>query len=165
MLQVFEPCYRIPSQTYFTDTTVPALYNKTIAKLETAVSAAPAKSNLTITTHYIDLEWQMKSSVLQKLLIHSHATDNLAKGLSEAVEDWKLVQRNLTIPVTPDNARNIVDVITAARLGPQIGCFAYAINVAAQKGMAVQKASHFLAKMRKMVTFFTEAQQETVAAA
>lgn len=42
MLRTLEPRYKIPSRTYFTDTAVPALYNKTKAPLETAVSAAPA---------------------------------------------------------------------------------------------------------------------------
>nr|XP_054592988.1 E3 SUMO-protein ligase ZBED1-like [Nothobranchius furzeri] len=167
MLRVLEPRYNLPSRTYFTETAVPALYNETKAKLETAVSAAPAvaltsdgwtsratQSFLTVTVHYIDAEWQMKSSVLQTRLIESHATNDLAKALSEAVEDWKLVRAKGTIPVTTDNARNIVNSVTAAGLGPQIGCFAHTINIAAQKGMAVSKVSHLLAKMRKIVTFF-----------
>uniref|UniRef100_A0A1A8JA70 BED-type domain-containing protein n=1 Tax=Nothobranchius kuhntae TaxID=321403 RepID=A0A1A8JA70_NOTKU len=117
-LRVLEPRYNLPSRTYFTETAVPALYNETKAKLETAVSAAPAvaltsdgwtsratQSSLAVTVHYIDPEWQMKSSVLQTRLIESHATNDLAKALSEAVEDWKLVRAKGTIPVTTDNAR------------------------------------------------------------
>lgn len=167
MLRTLEPRYKIPSRTYFTDTAVPALYNKTKAQLETAVSAAPAvaltsdgwtsratQSYLTVTAHYITVDWEMKSNVLQTRLLDSHTTDDLAKGLTEAVEDWKLVRPNVTIPVTTDNARNIVNAVTAAGLGPQIGCFAHTINLAAQKGMTVQQVSHLLAKMRKIVTFF-----------
>ncbi|XP_042070641.1 E3 SUMO-protein ligase ZBED1 [Haplochromis burtoni] len=167
MLRVLEPRYSIPSRTHFTDIAVPALYKETKAKLETAVSAAPAvaltsdgwtsratQSYLTVTAHYIDPEWQMKNCVLQTRLVESHATDDLAKGLSEAVEDWKLVRPNVTISVTTDNAKNIVNAVTAAGLGPQIGCFAHTINIAAQKGMAVQKVSHLLAKMRRIVSFF-----------
>ncbi|CAI5689139.1 unnamed protein product [Oreochromis niloticus] len=166
MLRVLEPRYNIPSQTYFTDIAVPALYKETKAKLETAVSAAAAvaltsdgwtsratPSYLTVTAHYIDPEWQMKNCVLQTRLVESHATDDLAKGLSEAVEDWKL-RPNVTIPVTTDNAKNIVNAVIAAGLGPQIGCFAHTVNIAAQEGIAVQKVSHLLAKMRRIVSFF-----------
>lgn len=96
----------------------------------------------------------MKSNALQTGLLDSHTTDDLVKGLREAVEDWKLVQPNVTIPVTTDNARNIVNAVTAAGLGPQIGCFVHTITLAVQKGMAVQQVSHLLAKMRKIVTFF-----------
>lgn len=163
MLRVLEPCYSIPSQTYFTDIAVPALYKETKAKLETAVSATPAvaltsdgwTSRATSLSPHITLirngRWK---TVLQTCLVESHATDDLAKGLSEAVEDWKLVRPNVTIPVTTDNAKNIVNAVTAAGLGPQIGCFAHTINIAAQKGMAVQKVSNHLAKMRRIVFFF-----------
>lgn len=67
----------------------------------------------------------MKSNVLRTRLLDSHTADDLAKGLTEAVEDWKLVRPNVTIPVTTDNVRNIVNAVTAAGLEPQIGCFAH----------------------------------------
>lgn len=42
-------------------------------------------------------------------------------------------QANGTIPVTTDNARNIVNAVGAAGLGPQIGCFDPVVNLASQK--------------------------------
>lgn len=41
MLWTLEPRSKIPSETYFTDIVVPALYNKTEAQLEQSVSVAP----------------------------------------------------------------------------------------------------------------------------
>lgn len=77
--------------------------------------------------------------------------------MTEAVEVWKLERANVTIPVTTDNARNIVNaVVGAAGLGPQIGCFAHVINLASQKAMVVQQISRLLAKIRKIVTFFSQ---------
>lgn len=61
---------------------------------------------------------------------------------------------NVTIPVTTDNARNIVNAFGAAELEPNIGCFAHVINLASQKVMAVQQISHHLAKIRNIGTFF-----------
>ncbi|CAI5682808.1 zinc finger BED domain-containing protein 1-like [Oreochromis niloticus] len=154
MLRVLEPRYSIPSRTYFTNTAVPALYKETKAKLETAVSAAPAVA-LT-SDSWTSRATQSYLTVTQTRLVESHATDDLAKGLSEAVEDWKLVRPNVTIPVNTDNAKNIVNAVTAAGLGPQIRCFAHTINIAAQKGMAVQKV------LRELSPSFTEAQQDAM---
>lgn len=36
---------------------------------------------------------------------------------------------NASIPVTTDNARNIVDAVGAAELEPQIGCFGHVIKM------------------------------------
>lgn len=79
---------------------------------------------------------------------------DLAREMTEAVEMWKLERATVPIPVTTDNARNIVNAVGAAGLGPQIGCFAHVINLASQKAMAVQQISRLLAKIRKIVTFF-----------
>ncbi|KAL0188452.1 hypothetical protein M9458_015551, partial [Cirrhinus mrigala] len=72
-----------------------------------------------------------------------------------AVTDWKLERPNITIPVTTDNAQNMVNAIKEATgLGPQIGCFAHILNLAAKKAVAIQQISRLLGKVRKVVTFF-----------
>ncbi|KAL0149553.1 hypothetical protein M9458_055080, partial [Cirrhinus mrigala] len=66
-----------------------------------------------------------------------------------------LTRPNITIPVTTDNAQNMVNAIKEATgLGPQIGCFAHILNLAAKKAVAVQQISRLLGKVRKVVTFF-----------
>lgn len=113
------------------------------------------QSYLTVTAHYITDEWELNSHVLQTSPLESHTSEDLAKGMTEAVEVWKLERANVTIPVTTDNARNVVNaVVEAAGLGPQIGCFAHVINLASQKAMAVQQIARLLVKIRKIVTFF-----------
>ncbi|XP_056102446.1 E3 SUMO-protein ligase ZBED1-like [Rhinichthys klamathensis goyatoka] len=168
MLNVIEPRYTIPSRAHFSQTVIPDLYQKTKAQIENQLAKATAvalttdgwtsratQSYLTVTAHYITAEWELKSHVLQTRPLDSHTSEDLAKGITEAVEVWKLERANLTIPVTTDNARNIVNaVVGAAGLGPQIGCFAHVINLASQKAMAVQQISRLLAKIRKIVTFF-----------
>lgn len=168
MLHVIEPRYNIPSRAHFSQTVIPALYQKTKAQIENQLAKAAAvalttdgwtsratQSYLTVMAHFITDEWELKSHVLQTRPLESHTSEDLAKGMTEAVEVWKLERDNVTIPVTTDNARNIVNaVVGAAGLGPQIGCFAHVINLASQKAMAVQQISRLLAKIRKIVTFF-----------
>lgn len=60
-----------------------------------------------------------------------------------------------TIPVTPDNAKNMVNAVNAtAGLRPQIGCFAHTVNLAAKNAVSISQVSRLLRKIRKVVTFF-----------
>ncbi|KAJ8356661.1 hypothetical protein SKAU_G00194550 [Synaphobranchus kaupii] len=98
----------------------------------------------------------MKSAVLQtRPLYESHTSAHLAEELTNAVTEWKLERPNMTIPVTTDNASNIVNAIHEADgLGPQIGCFAHVVNLAAKKAVSINPVSRLLGKVRKAVTFF-----------
>lgn len=98
----------------------------------------------------------MESSILETCpLFESNTSSHLADALMSALTDWKLERPNTTIPVTTDNAQNMVNAIKeAARLGPHIGCFAHILNLAAKKAVALQQISHLLNKVRRVVTFF-----------
>ncbi|KAI4829903.1 hypothetical protein KUCAC02_001563 [Chaenocephalus aceratus] len=97
----------------------------------------------------------MQSHVLQtRPLYEQHTSTHLAEVLKEVVSEWKLERPGNTIPVTTDNARNIVNAISEAGLGPQIGCFAHTINLAAQKSTGINKVSRLLSRIRSVVSFF-----------
>ncbi|KAI4824513.1 hypothetical protein KUCAC02_013017 [Chaenocephalus aceratus] len=97
----------------------------------------------------------MQSHVLQtRPLYEQHTSTHLAEVLKEVVSEWKLERPGNTIPVTTDNARNIVNAISEAGLGPQIGCFAHTINLAAQKATGINQVSRLLGRIRSVVSFF-----------
>jgi hypothetical protein len=77
----------------------------------------------------------------------------LGEELREVVAVWKLERDNVTIPVTTDNSRNIVNAVALVGLGPHIGCFAHIINTASQKAMSVNPISRLLAKDQEVVSF------------
>lgn len=113
------------------------------------------ESYVTVTAHYITVEWEMRSLVLQtRPLYESHTSTNLAQVLIEAVAEWKLNRHNSNIPVTTDNARNQVNAVIEAGLGPQISCFAHVINLASQRGISVNRMDRLLGRIRKVVSFF-----------
>lgn len=58
---------------------------------------------LTVTAHYVTLEWEIKSSVL-----------HLADALMGALTEWKLERINTTIPASSNNADKIVNTIKEA---------------------------------------------------
>ncbi|KAK7934311.1 hypothetical protein WMY93_005207 [Mugilogobius chulae] len=168
MMKIIEPRYQIPSRPHFSQKVVPALYEQAksaILNELTSVSAVAlttdgwtsraTESYLTVTVHFISSEWKMMSHVLQTRAIYDqHTSTNLAEALKEAVHEWKLERSYATIPVTTDNARNIINAVKEAGLGPQIGCFAHTINLASQKATGLNQVSRLLGKVRKIVTFF-----------
>lgn len=168
MLKVLEPRYNIPSRTHFSEKIVPDLYEqekkKVVDELSRASSVAlttdgwtsrGTESYVTITAHFITADWEMRSPVLQtRPLYESHTGTHLAQVLTQAVEEWKIKRPSTNIPVTTDNAKNQINAVNEAGLGPQIGCFAHAVNLASQKGISVNRMDRLLGRIRKVVSYF-----------
>ncbi|KAM3858869.1 E3 SUMO-protein ligase ZBED1-like [Diretmus argenteus] len=168
MVKVLEPCYEIPSCIDFSKKIVPDLYEEEKKKIDAELSKAPfvalttdgwtsraAESYVTVTAHYITAEWEMRSPVLQtRPLYESHTGTNLTQVLTGAVAEWELMRPNSNIPVTTDNAKNQVNAVIEAGLGPQIGCFAHVINLASKRGISVNQMDRLLGRIRKVVLYF-----------
>ncbi|XP_057684886.1 E3 SUMO-protein ligase ZBED1 [Corythoichthys intestinalis] len=168
MIKVIEPRYQLPSRPHFSQKIIPGLYEKTKAAVTENLLSASAialttdgwtsratESYLTVTAHYITPEWTLASYVLQTRPIYEqHTSTILAEGLKGTVLEWKLERPGTTITVTTDNARNIVNSVKEAGLGPQIGCFAHTINLASQKATGLNQVSRVLGKVRRIVSFF-----------
>ncbi len=94
------------------------------------------QSFMAITTHYVTDNWVIKNPALQTRAVYeSHTSDHLSEILQGAVAEWKIDRENYTIPVTKDNAKNIVNAVEAAVFSPNIRCFAHTVNLESQKGM------------------------------
>lgn len=94
---------------------------RSVALTTDSWTSRATESYLTVTAHFITAEWEIKSHVLQTCpLESSHTSVNLGEELREVVAVWKLERDNVTILVTTDNARNIVNAVALAGLGPQI---------------------------------------------
>ncbi|KAJ8366496.1 hypothetical protein AAFF_G00353330 [Aldrovandia affinis] len=118
-------------------------------------TSRPMESYVTVTAHYITAEWEMQSMVLQtRPLYESHTGTNLAQVLIEAEAEWELERPNSNIPVTTDNAKNQLNAVIGAGLGPQIGCFAHVINLASQRGISVNQLDRLPGRIRKVVSYF-----------
>ncbi|XP_034023290.1 zinc finger BED domain-containing protein 1-like [Thalassophryne amazonica] len=168
LISVLEPRYSIPSRSHLTTRLLPSMYEDAKEKVLRGLSTAElvaittdgwtsraTESYITVTAHYVNNDWEIESPVLQTRPIYeSHTSDNLAEVLKEAVLEWKLDKQNTTIPVTTDNAKNIVNASNAAGLSQHIGFFAHTENLASQKGLGVNQISRLLSKVRRVVTFF-----------
>ncbi|XP_077095961.1 E3 SUMO-protein ligase ZBED1-like [Siphateles boraxobius] len=140
LMKTLDPRYAVPSRTYFSAVVIPGLYDKTRKAIESDLTKTESlalttdswtsratQSYMTVTVHYM-LDWQMKSAVLQtRPLYESHT----------------------------NNAANIVNAVNeTVEPGPQTGCFAHTVNLAAKRAVSINGVSRLLGKVRKVVTFF-----------
>ena len=168
MIKVLDRRFNIPSRTHFSSKIIPELYEVTRREVETDLRQSPfvalstdgwtsraTTSYLTVTVHFVS-DWELKGYVLQTRPIYeSHTSEHLARELMQAVKEWNLGRENASIPVTTDNAPNIVNAIRDTdAFGPHIGCFAHILNLAAKKAVALNAASRLLGKVRRVVAFF-----------
>lgn len=101
---------------------------------------------VTITSNYIDPEWNVKTFVLQnRVLNKAHTGKNIGMLLREACTEWKISDKNPAI--ITDNARNMIVACAEAQFSPIITCIAHMLNLASQKGLGVDHASRLLAKV------------------
>lgn len=70
-------------------------------------TALTAESYVTVTCHFIDEAWHLKSAVLlTKAIPVKHKAENLAEKLNEAVQTWG--QAGRVIACVHNNAKNIM---------------------------------------------------------
>ena len=121
MLSKFEPRYTPPDRTTFARNYIPAMYEREKAKVSSALLSDmqsfaittdgwTSRSNcsyVSLTVHYINKDWEMCCHLLETAeIMTDHTAPNLAAGLKDALERWKLPLGKLPAAVT-DNARNI----------------------------------------------------------
>ena len=110
---------------------------------------------LSVTAHYLDNNWHLKSSVLECFVYdQKHTAANLAEELKKITKEW-CVECKISGVVT-DNAANIV---AAVRLTgwKHIPCFAHNLNLIVQHGL--QNVKDIVNKVKTIVEFFKRSPQ------
>lgn len=119
MITTCEPRYKVPSRTFFSETAIPKLYNDQKIIVQNELSQAirvatttdgwtsrATESYITITSHHISPDWQLKNFVLQTRPIYEgHTGVNVGKILKDAAAEWGYNDKNPS--VTVDNAANM----------------------------------------------------------
>ncbi len=101
-----------------------------------------------------------KSSAIDMLPLWQSHRHKSGTGTG-AVAEWKLERPNSNIPVSTDNAKNQVNAVIEAGLGPQIACFAHVINLATQRGISVNQMDCLFGRIKKVVSFFHQSTTAT----
>ncbi|XP_078025234.1 E3 SUMO-protein ligase ZBED1-like [Epinephelus lanceolatus] len=149
LLGYIEPNYQIPSRPTIThrletryeerkkELKAQLASTKFMALTTDCWTALTTERYVTITCHYIDEDWKVKSAVLLTQSMPSrHTADNLAAKLNDAVETWGLSGK--VSACVHDNARNIVAANSPGRVNwDSVSCFAHRLQLAVNDGFNI----------------------------
>lgn len=88
----------------------------------------------------------------------AHTGNNLAVLLQNVCREWNINIKDTAL--VTDNAKNMMLAGVGAEMDPHVRCIAHTLNLASQKSLKVDRVSELLTKVRKVVTFFIEAQKQ-----
>ncbi len=145
MIRSLDKRYVIPSRTYFSQVAIPGLYDKCKAQVETELSqvkyyaattdlwsSRTTEPYISLTIHFIDEDFQLKSRCLQTAFFpEDHTSENIARGMREALTAWGLDERCL-VCITTDNAANMIKA-AALNNWTRLQCFGHRLHLAIGK--------------------------------
>lgn len=142
LINTLDKRYNLPSRHYFSRVAIPALYDechdgvaKEVATAQYFATTTDLWSSrtmepyLSLTVHFIDMDFNMKTKCLQTSFFpEDHTGQNIAAGLKQALATWDLEESKL-VCITTDNAAN---VMLAAQLNGwmRLQCFGHRLHLA-----------------------------------
>ena len=165
LMKVAEPHYQMVSRKRISEDVIPNIYQSVREKVKTHIQSAErvgvttdtwtsvaTESYMSVTTHFIDADWNLTSYVLQTTEVQTdHRSTSLAEMLTVGIEEWGLMSKDPAI--VTDNAFNMVRAVEIMGL-THVGCFAHIINLASQAGLKLQNVARLLARVRRIAKFF-----------
>ena len=164
MLKAMNEKYRPPCRKTLADDLIPAWYEAVKQDLMTQLDRASfvavtadhwtsiaSDHYLTITVHYIDLNFTWAEKVLQTRAVYTAQTgEKIAERILECLFEYDYEK---VVAATVDNARNMdVGINKLAKL--KIGCFCHVMNLAAQEVYKINPVMRWVAKVRTIVVYF-----------
>lgn len=167
LMKKAQPKYQVPSRNYFSDKIVPDIYRKVKSKIASQIEEAEAISFtsdiwtsvsncsfISLTAHWINIEFERKSAVLNiNDFPESHTAENISEVFKEMMTNWN-VSKKFHI-LLRDNAPNMVKATTDANL-PSASCFIHTLQLVVNSSIDSQRVvNDIIAKSRKIVTHFS----------
>ena len=158
--------YSLPGRKTITASLLPRMYEMKKAKLQDILRSAKDiavttdawasrinDSYYTVTTHFINDNWELQSYVLGTILNkESHSAENIAKDLTNVFALWNI--KDKVCWIVTDNAPNIVKACTDLKI-PRIACFAHTLNLAVKDAIkATQGLGVIIKKVKDIVSHF-----------
>ncbi|CAL9689321.1 unnamed protein product [Knipowitschia caucasica] len=166
MLKTFDPRYKLPSKKYFSKVALPALYEDARTEVSNALSSVEFFASttdmwssrtsdpyLSLTIHYVDKDWKLQNKCLETSFFpDDHTGENIAKGLKEFLNSWKLGEEK-QVCVTTDNGANVVKA-TALNNWTRLSCFGHRLHIAIERSMKDPRIERAVGVGKKIVAAF-----------
>ena len=111
-----------------------SLSSKNVAFTTDIWTSRVTEAYITLTVHYIDEDWNLKSSVLTtEEMPERHTGVNTTQRIQEVAKEWQIPD-SLVSCIVHDNASNMT--VAATDLGwDHLPCFAHTLQLAVTKGL------------------------------
>ncbi|KAL1252580.1 hypothetical protein QQF64_017273 [Cirrhinus molitorella] len=167
MITTLDKRYSIPSRNHFSNVALPSLYAKCRKEIEREIlsleyfaattdlwSSRTAEPYLSLTVHFIDSKFEMKSKLLQTSFFpQDHTAEFIAEGLKEAMSAWGLVEERL-VCITTDNAANMIRAASVNNW-PRLHCFGHRLHLAIENAMKDPRIDWAVGLCKKLVSSFS----------
>ena len=169
MLQKFNPRYQLPTCKHFTKVAIPRLVLEVRSNIECQIASreleyfsattdlwtsASGDPYITLTCHFIDHSWELKSLCLQTHYIpEDHTAENISEVLAGTLQQWKL-EDNRLVGITTDSGSNIKLACELVQWN-RLSCFGHNLNLAVGKGLKDSRVQRALKVCRSAVAAFS----------
>ncbi|XP_039519610.1 E3 SUMO-protein ligase ZBED1-like [Pimephales promelas] len=167
LIQTLDKRYQLPSRTHFTRVAIPEMYEKCKAGVEYELkkvkfyatttdmwSSRTMEPYMSLTVHYIDDNYEIKSRCLQTAYFpENHTGENIAQGLKEALASWGLCE-DQQVSITTDNGSNIVKAVTLNNW-TRLQCFGHRLHLAIENAIKDERISRANGLCKKIVGHFS----------
>ena len=167
MIKKLDPKYVIPGRKYFSQTEIPMLYTSTMESVKQDLkqaeyfaattdlwTSAADHPYLSLTVHFIDKNWELKSYCLDTVpLLIDHTDQNIAETLKDVLANWNLDHDKL-IATTTDNGSNFVAAFQSLEW-ERISCFGHNLDLSIGKALKFDRVETVIRKCHKLVELFS----------
>lgn len=173
LLKTIDPRYQPPSHRTIMKQLLPQLYeNKKAVLMESLAqinwcsfttdlwTSNNTMGYITMTCHYINSDWTLKSAVLETLHVpESHTSINLAATLLSITDQWQLSNK-IHCAIT-DGASNIIGAIRNNKWNNLV-CFAHRLNLVVSCAInEVPETKEIIERVKNVVSFFHKSSKAT----
>ena len=115
---------------------------------------------ITLTIHYIDGEWSLKSKCLDTVaLFADHTGDNIADCVTDILSNWELEIKNV-VAATTDSGSKVISAFRTLDL-LRISCFGHNLDLAVKKGLNSSMIQRALSRCHTIVNVFHRSWKKT----
>ena len=170
LLKSFDSKYEAPSQKYFSQTALPALYAKTRDEVSSELeevrgayfaattdlwSSTTSEPYISYTVHFINHNWELRSRCLQTMFMpEQHTGENIAKAIQATLEAWGL-QETHQVCLTTDSGSNVIKAAERLQM-TRLACFGHNLHLGVTNALKDDSwLSRALGVCKKIVSSFS----------